>query len=265
MKYLLLSLLLSFSAISAENSFDRLNPVGSFIYYGGATCPQGYLKNDGSAISRVLYPKLFSAFGVSYGVGDGSTTFNLPKYDWFVDANIGGANPSLTASTPYTSIESASFDMVVNTGSAAVTIPCSATNASTGITCAAGNESVGAVFTPPWPGNFVACFYGTINTANTSSGAGIQWVETGIADQTVVQNGKSVTSVLGGSASTTGMPLSNCGTFTFSSTSKRALRLFAASAGTNGLYMDRAAGGLGSRDGHIFIYPVNPIGNCVKY
>jgi microcystin-dependent protein len=33
---------------------------------------------DGSAISRSLYPDLFSLIGTTFGAGDGSTTFNLP-------------------------------------------------------------------------------------------------------------------------------------------------------------------------------------------
>ena len=33
---------------------------------------------DGSAISRVTFSDLFGIFGTIYGVGDGSTTFNLP-------------------------------------------------------------------------------------------------------------------------------------------------------------------------------------------
>ena len=40
--------------------------------------PSGYLLCDGSAVSRTLYPDLFGAIGVSWGTGDGGTTFNLP-------------------------------------------------------------------------------------------------------------------------------------------------------------------------------------------
>lgn len=77
MKYLLL-LLISFSAYSADNSWERGNPVGTVISHAGASCPSGYLKNDASAVSRTTYAKLFTAISTTYGVGDGSTTFNLP-------------------------------------------------------------------------------------------------------------------------------------------------------------------------------------------
>lgn len=37
-----------------------------------------YLKADGRAISRATYRDLFDAIGTAHGVGDGSTTFNIP-------------------------------------------------------------------------------------------------------------------------------------------------------------------------------------------
>ena len=40
--------------------------------------PDGWLTCDGSAVSRATYSALFSAIGTTFGVGDGSTTFNLP-------------------------------------------------------------------------------------------------------------------------------------------------------------------------------------------
>lgn len=43
---------------------------------GGA--PAGWLLCDGTAVSRTTYSSLFSIIGTTYGVGDNSTTFNLP-------------------------------------------------------------------------------------------------------------------------------------------------------------------------------------------
>ena len=53
-------------------------PVGSIQAYGGTVVPSGWLVCDGSAISRTDYSELFQAVGITYGAGDGSTTFNLP-------------------------------------------------------------------------------------------------------------------------------------------------------------------------------------------
>ena len=53
-------------------------PVGTILPWTSATAPTGFLKCDGSAVSRVTYAALFEVVGTTYGVGDGSTTFNLP-------------------------------------------------------------------------------------------------------------------------------------------------------------------------------------------
>jgi len=47
----------------------------------GATPPVGWFLCDGQEVSRVGFAALFAAIGTLYGVGDGSTTFNLPKFD----------------------------------------------------------------------------------------------------------------------------------------------------------------------------------------
>lgn len=53
-------------------------PVGSIFYLAGNVLPAGYLKCNGAELSRTLYSDLFDQIGVTYGVGDGSTTFLLP-------------------------------------------------------------------------------------------------------------------------------------------------------------------------------------------
>lgn len=53
-------------------------PSGIIMGYSGSTVPDGWLWCDGSAISRTTYASLFNVIGISYGAGDGSTTFNLP-------------------------------------------------------------------------------------------------------------------------------------------------------------------------------------------
>jgi hypothetical protein len=42
--------------------------------------PTGYLVCDGTPKSRAAYPDLFAAIGTTWGVGDGSTTFNIPDF-----------------------------------------------------------------------------------------------------------------------------------------------------------------------------------------
>lgn len=57
-----------------------LMPTGSMILYGAATAPTGWLLCDGSAISRTTYATLFGVISTTWGVGNGTTTFNVP--DW---------------------------------------------------------------------------------------------------------------------------------------------------------------------------------------
>jgi microcystin-dependent protein len=54
-------------------------PSGSVIYVAMNTAPTGYLKANGAAVSRTTYAALFAAIGTTFGVGDGSTTFNVPE------------------------------------------------------------------------------------------------------------------------------------------------------------------------------------------
>lgn len=52
--------------------------VGTIMPWSDASIPTGYLECDGSAVSRTTYAALFAVIGTTYGVGDGTTTFNVP-------------------------------------------------------------------------------------------------------------------------------------------------------------------------------------------
>ena len=53
-------------------------PAGIILPYGSTSAPTGYLSCDGAAVSRSTYSTLFSAIGTTWGVGDNSSTFNVP-------------------------------------------------------------------------------------------------------------------------------------------------------------------------------------------
>jgi microcystin-dependent protein len=61
-------------ALHAENGV----PSGTVVAFAGQNPPAGWLLCNGQAVSRTEYPALFAAVGVSFGNGDGSTTFNVP-------------------------------------------------------------------------------------------------------------------------------------------------------------------------------------------
>ena len=73
----------------------------SLLIGNGTTPPIGWLVCDGSAVSRSTYPQLFAAIGTNWGVGDGSTTFNLPDLRGRtpIGAGTGVANDGTTALT----------------------------------------------------------------------------------------------------------------------------------------------------------------------
>lgn len=74
-------------------------PMGTITMFGATTVPSsGWLLCQGQAVSRTTYAGLFAVISTTWGVGDGSTTFNLP--DLRGRAPIGaGTGTGLTART----------------------------------------------------------------------------------------------------------------------------------------------------------------------
>jgi len=77
-------------------------PAASMMVFAGASAPSGWLLCFGQAISRTTYATLFSAISTTYGIGDGTTTFNLPDMRGRVAAgadNMGGSAAGRLTST----------------------------------------------------------------------------------------------------------------------------------------------------------------------
>ncbi len=70
--------------------------VGDYKYSARAASHYGWLICQGQAVSRTTYANLFSVIGTNFGVGDNSTTFNLPDPQGRVPIGIG---TGLTART----------------------------------------------------------------------------------------------------------------------------------------------------------------------
>jgi microcystin-dependent protein len=66
-------------------------PAGMIFHMLVAIVPAGCLELNGQAVSRTTYSNLFAHFGTAYGIGDGSTTFNLPDMDGIA---LAGRDPS---------------------------------------------------------------------------------------------------------------------------------------------------------------------------
>jgi microcystin-dependent protein len=61
-----------------EVNGSQVTPVGAVLPFAGDVAPTGWLLCYGQPVSRTTYAALFDVVGTTYGIGDGSTTFNLP-------------------------------------------------------------------------------------------------------------------------------------------------------------------------------------------
>lgn len=74
---------LSLGNTGTEVDFMASITAGAYILGGislwpTGTAPAKFMFTDGQAISRVTYSEVFALIGTTYGIGDGTTTFNLP-------------------------------------------------------------------------------------------------------------------------------------------------------------------------------------------
>jgi microcystin-dependent protein len=72
-------------------------PVGSVLPFAGAAAPSGFLLCDGTAVSRATYAALFAVIGTTYGVGNGTTTFNLPNLKGRIPVGLDAAQTEFDA------------------------------------------------------------------------------------------------------------------------------------------------------------------------
>lgn len=67
------------SAVGPTGPMGPTLPVGSILPFAGPVAPSGFLICNGAEVSRVIYDTLFDVIGTAYGVGNGTSTFNLPN------------------------------------------------------------------------------------------------------------------------------------------------------------------------------------------
>ena len=82
--------------------------TGTILPWSASSLPTGFLECAGAAVSRSTYSALFAIISTTYGVGNGSSTFNLPNLADNVPmgksgtkalASTGGANTVAVASS----------------------------------------------------------------------------------------------------------------------------------------------------------------------
>ena len=74
-------------------------PIGSITQYAGLSAPSGWLICNGSAIDRTTYSALFTVISTTYGIGDGSTTFNIPNLSGRVPVGLNSGTFNFLGST----------------------------------------------------------------------------------------------------------------------------------------------------------------------
>ena len=65
---------------ATKDYVDAAMPPGALLDFAMQTAPTGWLACNGAAVSRTTYAALYNAIGTTFGIGDGSTTFNLPDF-----------------------------------------------------------------------------------------------------------------------------------------------------------------------------------------
>lgn len=111
-------------------------PIGTVLPYAGTTAPNSrWLLCDGDAVSRTTYATLFALVGTNFGIGDGSTTFNLPDLRGRAPIgldNLGGSSANR--------ITDSNADSLNNTGGGSETATPSGTNGSVGSTSLSASQ-----------------------------------------------------------------------------------------------------------------------------
>ena len=102
-------------------------PSGTIVAYGNTTAPAGWLVCNDAAVSRTTYARLFAIVGTSFGIGDGTSTFNVPDLRDRVPLGFGTNMSSLGAAT--TGIAASAVmasatksGLTTNSGSAALSV-----------------------------------------------------------------------------------------------------------------------------------------------
>ena len=92
----------AFQTLFAPASASNGVVIGSVQMFAGSVAPSGYQICNGSELSRTTYSALFNVIGTTYGVGNGSTTFNLP--DLRSRIPIGAGQSIFTSTFAYTDV-----------------------------------------------------------------------------------------------------------------------------------------------------------------
>lgn len=225
---------------------------------------QGKTDSGGSAfVYNDLASANISTIRVWHYPSSSDVAVSPEQASWFIDANIGGANPSLSTASvsSYSEILDSGIDLVNNTskGSSPVDIACASGTASTGATCSSA-ESVGVSFFPKLTGRHRACFSFSHNPDSPDVvKSTFQLVQTSdLSSAILAEGGERISSGvnMAGASADNSFPVKVCGVFNFSDLSKKTIRLMyeqtAVSAAGSFISANRLAS-QGQQDIHVSI------------
>jgi len=258
----------------AENSTATQEMGGTQAVASGASKSYKFRsrRQSGSGTCRIWNDTATKTGGMNITVmrfpSQAQTATSIANSSWYIDANIGGANPSLGTSnvSSYTEITDSGLTLTQNSGSSTVGIPCASgtTNTAGTTTCASANESIGLTFDIPKAGSYRACASFGHYVATAGSGTvqnAFELVETTAASSAIVQEGNGRASETYGTASiTVGYPNHVCGIFKFSSSGTKTIRLayeqsVTATISSNIILADKSSS-IGQRDIHWEVVPI---------
>jgi len=151
---------------SIDTILDALTPIGTRVGYTGTSAPNSrWLLGYGQAVSRTTYSAYFALVSTAYGVGDGSTTFNMPDYRGRAGVgldNLGGSSANR--------LTDANADSLNNTGLGSETD--AGTNGTTGSTAITqANLPASVTLTQSSVGDVNNSSTGSVKIAASQSGA----------------------------------------------------------------------------------------------
>ena len=135
----------------------------------GTTAQLPWLPCDGSAVSRSTYPYLYQAISTTWGIGDGTTTFNVPDLRNRARVSVFPSTPLLTS--PLNGATVGAVSSAANVTIAQVNLP--AVTLATSIAAGQGSHghTVGSLFIPQSQGGAGGNSYLGLTTSGNTGAA----------------------------------------------------------------------------------------------
>jgi microcystin-dependent protein len=144
-------------------------PTATIVPWSTASVPSGFLECNGSEVSRSTYATLFGIIGTTYGVGDGSTTFNVP--DLQDNVAVGKSNNKTIGSAGGANTVSSTGNVGGSTANATLSTGQLASHSHSSNLTRAQSQSMGEPYTPSDVANAGYGSRGSVNFSTSNAGS----------------------------------------------------------------------------------------------